>query len=54
MENLPVIRQSGFEVGKTLFIRDRESVVDAMSQLVSGSIECLKGSGHTGIKLRYP
>lgn len=45
MENLPVIRQSGFEVGKTLFIRDRESVVDAMSQLVKSGIECLKGNG---------
>ena len=45
MENLPIIRQPGFEVGKTLFVMDRESVVDAMSQLVKSGIECLKGNG---------
>lgn len=45
MENL-VIQDSG-AVDKPLFIKDREEIISIMSQLVSGSIECLKASGHT-------
>ena len=47
MENIPSVWQPAVAVGKSLFIRDREDVVDAMSRLLKGSIECLKGSGYT-------